>query len=291
MIPLVDLAKHYNGCTNRLAVHRCGPIDGNPSASDDATVTTSDELCIYWTAGSNIAAGEDVCHAHGYLLPDRALLQYGFVLSQQQAAGKAGGSATQQQLQPELSAVDRHDLPAAVMPWQYRLEAKGPPPAFAGAYECLFVCGMAACSGSGLAGFRYAVVCGSSWLACGSAVLAGGCSESAEWHACQTQQDCAVIWVTCRSVCRCRTRLPWHAAAFCFVGCIAGTPEQTAVELERLTKLAATLAGGAAAAAAMKPAPGDEGGLQLSMLKHWRQQRQQAVAAALASLKATAAVV
>jgi hypothetical protein len=134
LIPFVDLAKHYNGCTNRLAVHRCGPIDAKPSASGDAAVTSSDDLCIYWTAGSNIVAGEDVCLAHGYLLPDRALLQYGFVLSQQRAVGKAAGSAAeQQQLQPELSAVDRRDLPAAVMPWQYRLEAKGPPPAFTGA--------------------------------------------------------------------------------------------------------------------------------------------------------------
>jgi hypothetical protein len=135
MIPFVDLAKHYNGCTNRLAVHRCGPIGAAPSASADAAVTSSDDLCIYWTAGPAIAAGEEVCLEHGYLLPDRALLQYGFVLSQQQAAGKAAGDvAQQQQQQQELSAVDRNDLPAAVRLWQYRLDAKGPPPVFAGEY-------------------------------------------------------------------------------------------------------------------------------------------------------------
>uniref|UniRef100_A0A383VSU2 SET domain-containing protein n=1 Tax=Tetradesmus obliquus TaxID=3088 RepID=A0A383VSU2_TETOB len=198
MIPFVDLAKHCNGCTNRLAVHRCGPIDASPSPASDAAVTSSDELCIYWKTGSAIAAGEDVCMGHGYLLPDRALLQYGFVLSQQQATGKADNGAGQQQQPLELSAVDRHDLPTAVMPWQYRLEAKGPPPAF------------------------------------------------------------------------------------------AGTSKQSAAEVERLTKLAAALAAGDAAAAAAKPAPGDESGLLLSMIKQWRQQRQQAVAAAIKGLQASA---
>jgi hypothetical protein len=132
MIPLVDLAKHYNGCTNRLAVHRCGAITAAPSASADAAVTSSEDLCIYWKAGSDVTAGEDLCLSHGYLLPDRALLQYGFVLSQQQAVGKAAAGTAAQQQQFELSAVDRHDLPAAVRPWQYRLDAKGPPPAFTG---------------------------------------------------------------------------------------------------------------------------------------------------------------
>jgi hypothetical protein len=72
---------------------------------------------------------------------------------------------------------------------------------------------------------------------------------------------------------------------------IAGTPEQTAVEVARLTKLAAALAEGDAAAAALKAAPGDESGLLLGMLKQWRQQRKQAVAAAIKSLTASAAVV
>eukprot|EP00882_Tetradesmus_deserticola_P018237 GHRQ01019586.1.p1 GENE.GHRQ01019586.1~~GHRQ01019586.1.p1 ORF type:complete len:191 (-),score=44.59 GHRQ01019586.1:382-954(-) len=133
MIPFVDLAKRYNGCTNSLAVHRCGPIHATPCASNDAAVASSDDLCIYWRAGSDIAADEDLCLAQGYLLPDRALLQFGFVLSQPPAVGKAADRLVKQQL--ELSAVDRHDLPAAVQPWQFGL-AQGPPPAFAGACTC-----------------------------------------------------------------------------------------------------------------------------------------------------------
>lgn len=130
MIPFVDLAKHHKACTNRLAVHRCGPIHATPSASHDAAVTSSNDLCIYWKAGADTAPGEEVCLAQAYLLPDRALLQRGFVLSDQQAAGKAAAGAEKQEL--ELSAVDRHDLPAAERPWEYRLEEQGPPPPFAG---------------------------------------------------------------------------------------------------------------------------------------------------------------
>ncbi|KAF6258740.1 hypothetical protein COO60DRAFT_1517225 [Scenedesmus sp. NREL 46B-D3] len=185
MIPFVDLAKHHKACTNRLAVHRCGPIHATPSASHDAAVTSSNDLCIYWKAGADTAPGEEVCLAQAYLLPDRALLQRGFVLK----------------AELELSAVDRHDLPAAERPWEYRLEEQGPPPPF------------------------------------------------------------------------------------------AGTPKQAAAEAERLTELAAALVEGDAAAAATQPAPGDEAGLLLGMLRRWRQQRQQAVAAAVETLKARAAVV
>jgi hypothetical protein len=80
--------------------------------------------------------------------------------------------------------------------------------------------------------------------------------------------------------------VPRHAfCSFLF----ADTPKQAAAEVERLTKLAAALAKGDAAAAAAKPAPGDESGLLLGMLKQWRQQRQQAVAAAIKALQGSAA--
>jgi hypothetical protein len=52
---------------------------------------------MYFTAGADVAAGQAVCFYYGYLLPDRALLEYGYLPQQQQ------------QVVPELSGIDRHD--------------------------------------------------------------------------------------------------------------------------------------------------------------------------------------
>jgi hypothetical protein len=77
----------------------------------------------------------------------------------------------------------------------------------------------------------------------------------------------------------------------CFVVCccacwpLAGTLKETQAELARLRKLAATLASGDAAAAAAKPAAGDEGGRLLTLILRWREMRHAAVQREVAVLE------
>jgi hypothetical protein len=78
----------------------------------------------------------------------------------------------------------------------------------------------------------------------------------------------------------------------CIVRCIsfAGTQEQLAAELQRLSKLASELsAGDATVAAAAAAAGGGRSDPLLSLLLQWRQQRQAAVAAEIARMSAAAA--
>uniref|UniRef100_A0A383WBC6 SET domain-containing protein n=1 Tax=Tetradesmus obliquus TaxID=3088 RepID=A0A383WBC6_TETOB len=85
-LPLLDMANHDNACPhfNRF----------EPCAFD------SSRECVYFTAGAEVAAGNEVCFYYGHLLPDRALLEYGYLPQQQQQ---------QQQGVLQLSGIDRHD--------------------------------------------------------------------------------------------------------------------------------------------------------------------------------------
>jgi hypothetical protein len=83
------MANHENACPHFNAF--------DPCAFD------SSRECVYFTAGADVAAGQQVCFFYGYLLPDRALLEYGYL-----------PQPTQQQQQdqeevPQLSSIDRHD--------------------------------------------------------------------------------------------------------------------------------------------------------------------------------------
>jgi hypothetical protein len=76
---------------------------------EDEAETAIDDLCIFWAAGADVTAGQEVCTSYGYLLPDVALLQYGVLLqdnSTNAAAAAAAGAAENL----ELSALDRHDF-------------------------------------------------------------------------------------------------------------------------------------------------------------------------------------
>jgi hypothetical protein len=65
------------------------------------------DLCIFWAAGADVAAGQEVCTSYGYLLPDVAQLQYGVLLQDNvtKTAAAAGGAE-----KLELNAMDRHDF-------------------------------------------------------------------------------------------------------------------------------------------------------------------------------------
>eukprot|EP00877_Chromochloris_zofingiensis_P014483 jgi/Chrzof1/9289/UNPLg00256.t1 len=66
MVPVLDMANHYNDCANRYRRMPC---------PDDVFST-----CIVFLAGDHISAGEEVCNFYGYLTPDKALLNYGYLL-------------------------------------------------------------------------------------------------------------------------------------------------------------------------------------------------------------------
>lgn len=51
------------------------------------------ETCCIVRSGAALRAGEEVCNAYNYLTPDLALLQYGFLLPEVQAAAAAAGEA------------------------------------------------------------------------------------------------------------------------------------------------------------------------------------------------------
>jgi hypothetical protein len=87
-LPLLDMANHANNCPHYNEFKPC---------AFDAS-----RECVHFTAGADVAAGQEVCFFYGYLLPDRALLEYGYLPQPTQ----------QQQLEevvPQLSSIDRHD--------------------------------------------------------------------------------------------------------------------------------------------------------------------------------------
>jgi hypothetical protein len=76
-----------------------------------------------------------------------------------------------------------------------------------------------------------------------------------------------------------------HKSIFTY---FVGTPDDTAAELQRLTKLSSNLAAGDTAAAASAAAGGGKADPLLALLLQWRQQRQAAVTAEIARLSAVA---
>lgn len=101
-MPLLDMANHKNNCPHSNIFGPCR-FDSNRE-------------CVYFTAGADLAAGDEVCFYYGYLLPDRALLEYGFLPQQETDIWNKQSlldgpavtpAATQKAL--DLSGIDRHD--------------------------------------------------------------------------------------------------------------------------------------------------------------------------------------
>jgi hypothetical protein len=64
-LPLLDLAKHDNTCPHYNIFQPC---------AFDAS-----RECAYFTAGAEVKLGDEVRSWYGYLLPDRAFLEYGLL--------------------------------------------------------------------------------------------------------------------------------------------------------------------------------------------------------------------
>jgi len=129
-LPLLDMANHNNSCPHYNTFSAC--------QSDP------DRECVYFTAGADIKAGEEVCYWYGHLLPDRAFLEYGFlpeVLGSNPAASNAGKpakskkrvrkstkAAEAQMPALPLFSIDRHDFDAS----EPLVKLQEPPKAFSG---------------------------------------------------------------------------------------------------------------------------------------------------------------
>eukprot|EP00877_Chromochloris_zofingiensis_P007145 jgi/Chrzof1/2684/Cz11g25040.t1 len=66
LVPVLDMGNHHNGCTNTYQLEQC---PGKPAAR-----------CVVFRAGDAIRQGGEVCSYYGYLTPDKALLNYGFLI-------------------------------------------------------------------------------------------------------------------------------------------------------------------------------------------------------------------
>jgi hypothetical protein len=73
-LPLFDLAKHDNDCPHFNTFQPC--------AHDEA------RDCAFFTAGANVKSGQEICSWYGYLLPDRAFLEYGILSEQPTSSSK-----------------------------------------------------------------------------------------------------------------------------------------------------------------------------------------------------------
>jgi hypothetical protein len=103
MLPMLDLANTWNRCPHYLSFEPCQATAAfmqwaerlSASHLERASQTTGSECyasaevcnatwpskCFVWRAGAPLKAGEQACceYAHGLLLQDMALLQYGFL--------------------------------------------------------------------------------------------------------------------------------------------------------------------------------------------------------------------
>lgn len=93
LVPIIDLANHYNDCPHSITTHTdCG--------------AESPGGCIVWRAGADIPAGGEVCNNyHTAMLQDRSILQYG-MLQRDEAAVM-------------MSGIDRHDFDPE-HPWAFQ---------------------------------------------------------------------------------------------------------------------------------------------------------------------------
>lgn len=142
LVPLLDQANHQNGCGHPLTIASCENLPGStPSSSSGSsgspTGLNTTRLCVVWQAGADMALGDEVCLSYGWLLPDRALLQYGFIPKQllpavQQQQQQQGSKV---EVSVPLFGMDRHefkDLANGQLPWRYRLDKNDAPELFEG---------------------------------------------------------------------------------------------------------------------------------------------------------------
>lgn len=114
-LPLLDLAKHENTCPHYNAFQPC--------AFDEA------RECAYFTAGADVKSGDELCSWYGYLLPDRAFLEYG-LLPEVPAAAAAAGVSKAKKVKKTAAAATAADKEAtkasaaATAPAQPKLKKK-----------------------------------------------------------------------------------------------------------------------------------------------------------------------
>lgn len=167
LVPLLDMAHHRNGCPHRVVVNDCatlvnttqsGPVSNPYTHLSSPGILNTTRLCITWTAASDLKPGEDVCFAHGYLLPDRAMLQYGFIPPELLQAVEGAAAAAEKRQEVSASGVrgvrsipvfgmDRHDYQAVAeggLPWRFRVDNDTCPEPFQG------VCGGVRVRGGGV---------------------------------------------------------------------------------------------------------------------------------------------
>jgi hypothetical protein len=63
LLPLISLAPHVNNCPHTEHITDC-PTPTNAAAGENQT-------CVVWVAGSDLAAGDQICTSYAYLTPDR----------------------------------------------------------------------------------------------------------------------------------------------------------------------------------------------------------------------------
>lgn len=141
LIPLIDMANHRQDCPkHHIDVVACDQVaTSNKSAassSKDAStrVLNTTRLCVIWTAGADLSAGDEVCRSYGYLLPDRTFLQYGFIPTEFVAAKERQQSLSRSVAVP-LFGMDRADfqeLAEESLPWTFWLDRDTGPEPFRG---------------------------------------------------------------------------------------------------------------------------------------------------------------
>lgn len=102
VVPLMGMANHQNNnlCPHTDYLERCPDVQrdaaGSTADGDRSHGIPDEQVCLYWMAGADVAAGHEVCVSYGYLLPDVALLQFGILLPEGDT--------------PQLFSMDRHDF-------------------------------------------------------------------------------------------------------------------------------------------------------------------------------------
>lgn len=136
-MPFIDMANHQNGCNHSIALRPCDQLSEPSSSSSSQGAVNTTQICVVWKAGAYIAAGEEVCLSYGYLLPDRAMLQYGYI---PQELLPAVQQQQQQHVQVPvpLFGIDRHDFEqfseGKPLPWNFWLDDFGEPEPFTGVW-------------------------------------------------------------------------------------------------------------------------------------------------------------
>lgn len=136
LVPFLDMSNHKNDCRHRVGVASCDELQGTiPSTTPSSpSILNTTRLCVYWKAGADVGAGEEVCLQYGYILPDRAMLQYGFIPKELQEVDPEAALSAGAPCIP-LFGLDRHDfeeLAEAGLPWRFWLDSETAPEPFQG---------------------------------------------------------------------------------------------------------------------------------------------------------------